>query len=277
MVAFSVYDTKPVHFISTAALSLKWIKMKKQVYDKGTNQMIEIEFLRTNIQNEYNNGMNDVDISDQLRKVYCFNRWLRNRKWWWAIFMWALGVILVNAYVAYVSANTLIWRKKKEDLISHYEFRKSVALALIAPDEFYPSSDIEQQSVTSCDTKSNSTGQVGRPKKKRRVTFTTRSRATKPAVAACRVNDKTLHPLHGSLKCRLNKNVPHLPDDNVLEQRNRSLRCALHRWYDRKAQIKRDVVICSTCKVSLCIWCFKRFHEEPDVDKLKHYLKSITT
>ena len=57
--------------------------------------------------------------------------------------MWALGVILVNTYVAYVSANTLIWRKKKKDLISYYEFRKSVALALIALDDFYASSDIE--------------------------------------------------------------------------------------------------------------------------------------
>mmetsp|Transcript_65882 Transcript_65882/g.77413 ORF Transcript_65882/g.77413 Transcript_65882/m.77413 type:complete len:121 (-) Transcript_65882:754-1116(-) len=37
MVVFYVYNTKPVHFIYTAALSLKWIKMKKQVYDKVTN------------------------------------------------------------------------------------------------------------------------------------------------------------------------------------------------------------------------------------------------
>ena len=91
------------------------------------------------------------------------------------------------------------------------------------------------------------------------------------------MNDKTLHPVHGALKCRLNRSVPHLPDDNVLEQRNKSLRCALHRWNDRDSQIKRDVVICSTCKVSLCIWCFKKFHEEPDVSKLKHYLNSITS
>jgi len=38
MIAFSVYDTKPVHFISTAATSLKWIKKKKLVYNKVTQQ-----------------------------------------------------------------------------------------------------------------------------------------------------------------------------------------------------------------------------------------------
>ena len=44
MVAFSVYDTKPVHFISTAATSLTWMKEKKKVYDVTLNEMIEIEF-----------------------------------------------------------------------------------------------------------------------------------------------------------------------------------------------------------------------------------------
>ena len=137
MVVFSVHNTKPVHFISIAVLSLKCIKTKKKFYNKVTNQMIEIEFLRTNMQNEYNNWMNDVAISNQLQKVYCFNQWLRNRKWWLAIFMWALGVILVNAYVAYIATNTQIWHKKKKELLSHYQFRKPVALALINSDQFY--------------------------------------------------------------------------------------------------------------------------------------------
>ena len=47
--------------------------------------------------------------------------------------MWALGVILVNAYVAYIAANVFTWKKKKSELISHYEFRKQIALALICP------------------------------------------------------------------------------------------------------------------------------------------------
>ena len=37
VLTFSVYDTKPVHFISTAATSLKWVNKKRRVYDTRTN------------------------------------------------------------------------------------------------------------------------------------------------------------------------------------------------------------------------------------------------
>jgi hypothetical protein len=33
VVVFSVYDTKPVHFLSTSVKSLKWIEKAKKVYD----------------------------------------------------------------------------------------------------------------------------------------------------------------------------------------------------------------------------------------------------
>ena len=36
MIAFLVYNTKPVHFISTATKSLKWTEKKKIVYNKAT-------------------------------------------------------------------------------------------------------------------------------------------------------------------------------------------------------------------------------------------------
>jgi hypothetical protein len=34
LVAFSVYDTKPVHFLSTSCTELKWIEKVKIVFDK---------------------------------------------------------------------------------------------------------------------------------------------------------------------------------------------------------------------------------------------------
>ena len=82
MVAFAVCNTKSVYFISTAATSLKWKAKKRKVYNTRTNKVTEISYLRTHMTDDYNNGMNDVDIFDQLQKKYCFNRWLRNRKWW---------------------------------------------------------------------------------------------------------------------------------------------------------------------------------------------------
>ena len=45
--------------------------------------------------------MGNVDIADQLRILYHMDHWLRNRKWWWAIFFWALDVILTNSLVLY--------------------------------------------------------------------------------------------------------------------------------------------------------------------------------
>ena len=132
---------------------------------------------------------------------------------------------MVNAHMACISANALIWCKKKKDVLSHYEFRKAIALALLAPEEFYDRFEPEEESAASSNTSLSKNMQTGRPAK-RRIIVIKRSESTKP-VGACRVNDRTLHPEHGVWKYRLNRSVPHSPDDNFLEQRNNYLRCAL--------------------------------------------------
>ena len=74
---------------------------------------------------------------------------------------------------------------------------------------------------------------VGRPKKKQRVAgVTTRALAVVPEGKATRVNDGTLCPINGALRCCLNSQVLHLPDDDVEKMQSKTLRCALHRWYD---------------------------------------------
>jgi len=72
VVAYSVYDTKPVHVVSTACTNLKWREREKLIYD----------MLWAEIINEYNNGMNHIDISDQLRNAYHFDHWIHKWKWW---------------------------------------------------------------------------------------------------------------------------------------------------------------------------------------------------
>ena len=45
--------------------------------------------------------------------------------------MWGFGVILVNAYIVYKTAHLIIWCKKKDEVLSQYEFRKEIALSWI--------------------------------------------------------------------------------------------------------------------------------------------------
>ncbi len=63
--------------------------------------------------------MNSVDIADQLRNVYRPDGlWMRQRKWWWAIFLWAIGQSLVNGYLVYKRVCELARVKPK----SHLQF-----------------------------------------------------------------------------------------------------------------------------------------------------------
>ena len=71
--------------------------------------------------------------------------------------------------------------------MSHYVFRKSVALVLIYPYEFYHTFEIEQKIETSGSTSSNSTRQPSRPQNKRRKVTATQGLTTEPK-PTCRVN-----------------------------------------------------------------------------------------
>ena len=68
--------------------------------------------------------MNGVDRADQLVKYYEIGAHIRNTKWWWSIFLWALGTASVNAYLLY--KGYMISHGTKP--LRHYEFRKSIAL-----------------------------------------------------------------------------------------------------------------------------------------------------
>jgi hypothetical protein len=99
--AVSVYDTKPVHILSTAAHCVEWIVKEKKVWSDELKKKALMKYLRLNVIDDYNNNMNSTDIADQLRGSYRPDRWMRQRKWWWAFFIWAIGVAGVNAYKIY--------------------------------------------------------------------------------------------------------------------------------------------------------------------------------
>ena len=55
------------------------------MYNVDTGKVEGLKFLRLNQIDNYNNGMGDVDVANQLRGLYRLDRWLRNRKFWWSM------------------------------------------------------------------------------------------------------------------------------------------------------------------------------------------------
>lgn len=111
-----------------ACRKLVWKVKKKLVYNVDLGKQEMMEFLRLNTINDYNNMMGGVDIANKLRGVYWLDWWICNRKWWWSIMFWAIGVLLTNSYIVYVNYNISIEKEKKK-LLSHYNLLKNIAIA----------------------------------------------------------------------------------------------------------------------------------------------------
>jgi hypothetical protein len=62
----SFYDSKLVYFLSMIHEEIKWIQNTKKVFSKETGKKEENNFLRLNINTDYNFKMHDVDQADQL-------------------------------------------------------------------------------------------------------------------------------------------------------------------------------------------------------------------
>ena len=82
--------------------NVEWVEKKRKVWLAAAGANIMMSHMRLNLIDEYNQYMNSTDIADQLRNTYRPDHWMRNQKWWWAIFIWAMGVARVNAYKIYV-------------------------------------------------------------------------------------------------------------------------------------------------------------------------------
>jgi hypothetical protein len=134
LLAASVYDTKPVHFLTMISESIRWMEKERGIFDPTKEEMVGMKFLRLNINDEYNMDMGHVNVADQLRGYYQMDHWQRQYKWWWSIWLWEFGVLLVNAYVFYKKVMEESGVPKKNRL-TQYEFRREIALAWIQIDE----------------------------------------------------------------------------------------------------------------------------------------------
>ncbi|KAK3239533.1 hypothetical protein CYMTET_50537 [Cymbomonas tetramitiformis] len=69
--------------------------------------------------------MNSVDLADQHRNQYRMDGpWMRQKKWWWAIFLWALEAAWGNAYLCY---RQMCVQAKKDKYLSHRKFLEAGA------------------------------------------------------------------------------------------------------------------------------------------------------
>ena len=76
------------------------------------------------------------------------------------------------------------------------------------------------------------------------------------------VTDKTMDPYNGQLRCRLNHMLNHWP----VQVRSKHRNCQMHSW-QYKIKHRSQLIHCPACNVTLCLDCYKPFHEMPNIDK----------
>ena len=69
------------------------------VYCNVSKKVTRLDFLRLNVNDEYNFSMGDANVSDQLHNKCGFYHWLRNFKWRWNILILCMQVLMINVYV----------------------------------------------------------------------------------------------------------------------------------------------------------------------------------
>ena len=123
VVAMSVYDSKPVNMLSSIHTKVVMVVKTRMVWDAAAKTRKAITFNRLNVIDDYNFGMNSVDLADKARMLYRPDTYLRFKKWWWSIFVWLIGLVALNAYVLYAAKT----RSLGLTPCTHKEFRARLA------------------------------------------------------------------------------------------------------------------------------------------------------
>eukprot|EP00957_Ditylum_brightwellii_P072309 5496270-Ditylum_brightwellii.AAC.1 len=79
LVACSVYNTKPVHFLSMVCEKLKWMVTEKHVFNVDSGKTETMRFLHMNTIHSCNISMGSIDLADQLHRNYHIDAGVRNR------------------------------------------------------------------------------------------------------------------------------------------------------------------------------------------------------
>ncbi|KAK3238950.1 hypothetical protein CYMTET_51085 [Cymbomonas tetramitiformis] len=87
VIAFSVYDAKPVHFMTSYHTAVKPVDKTRQVFDSYTQKKVDFHYTRLNVIDDYNYNMNGVDREApyELGGAWCWDTvWLvsvQEEKW----------------------------------------------------------------------------------------------------------------------------------------------------------------------------------------------------
>ena len=248
LVVASCFDQKPFYMISHSIPEITWVECIKPIWSRSLMKNVDYKFLRWNLSDDYNFEINDNDVADQLRLVYRMQRFHRNYKWWWSLWVWGMEITIVNAYMMYRRYCEL---KEVPQLIDHHDFREKLAYALLDPANEWPKR------------------KSGNGNKKRTRTPTLTPEPAKKR--APRMNTDALSPNKGRLKKRLDRSLSHMPQMCTNNKKHRV--CQLHHWASSQttggdtedaipAGARANVVECKACDVKLCILCFSIYHEK---------------
>ena len=62
---------------------------------------VMLTFVCLNVNDSYNQNMNSVGLSDELRNVYQFDHRMHKYKWHWYLLFWGYGLVLFNMKIIY--------------------------------------------------------------------------------------------------------------------------------------------------------------------------------
>lgn len=126
VICTSYYDDSPFLMMSNIVDSVNIIEIHRKCYSTGTQKHFWVIVKRLSLADLYNHNMNSVDQADQLRMWYRPDGlWIRQKKWWWNIFIWCMGQAVVNAYLVYKA----VCAEEKKKPMSHLDFHVAVATA----------------------------------------------------------------------------------------------------------------------------------------------------
>ena len=135
--------------------------------------------------------------------------------------------------------------------LNHYQFIRYVALALIKQLVYWPSHNSHKRGHSSSSISINITAASTQC-----VSIITRRSTVVLPKRNATFSDKALSLHSGALRCILDHELDHLPVQNDKPEAG----FQIHYWLS-KAKYRAQIMKCPALNITLCLSCYKSFHE----------------